>query len=174
MDATPGAPESWVADHFEEALNSKAGVALFPYSPGSAIGNVMQMKLNNTDFNLQFPDADWEIAIDLTGVKKVKYAENAAGASYVYGSYATVRIAPHGAAQAILDAQFKNGEVKEVPVSQTYVDDLPAYNDSIRGLFDKLAEVLGGQDLPWLKTSAVTANIGKQITATRGLLQKCK
>jgi hypothetical protein len=34
------------------------------------------MKLNDTDFNLQFPDPDWEIAIDLTGVKKVKYAEN--------------------------------------------------------------------------------------------------
>jgi len=172
--AVPGAPESWVADHFGEALNSKAGVALFPYSPGSAIGGVMQMKLNDTDFNLQFPDPDWEIGIDLTGVKKVKYAENAAGTSYVYGSYATVRIAPHGAVQAIFDAQFKNGEVKEVPASQTYVDDLPAYNDSIQGLFDKLAEVLGGQELPWLKTAAVTPNIGKQLTATRGLLQKCK
>jgi hypothetical protein len=172
--SVPGAPESWLADHFGEALNSKAGVALFPYSPGSAIGGVMQMKLNDTDFNLQFPDPDWDISIDLTGVKRVKYAENAVGTSYVYGSYATVRIAPHGAAQAILDAQFKNGEVKEVPASQTYVDDLPAYNDSIRGLFDKLAEVLGGQDLPWLKTAAVTPNIGKQITATRGLLQKCK
>jgi hypothetical protein len=172
--AVPGAPESWVADHFGEALNSKAGVALFPYSPGSAIGGVMQMKLNDTDFNLQFPDPDWEITIDLTGVKKVTYAENAAGTSYVYGSYATVKIAPHGVVQAILEAQFKNGEVKEVPASQTYVDDLPAYNDSIRGLFDKLAEVLGGQDLPWLKTAAVTPNIEKQITATRGLLQKCK
>lgn len=170
----PGAPESWIADHFAEALNSKAGVALFPYSPGSAIGGVMLLKLNNTDFHLQFPDPDWEIDIDLTGVKRVKYAENPVGTSYVYGSYATVRIAPHGAVQAILEAQFKNGEVKEVPSSQSYVDDLPAYNDSIRGLFDKLGEVLGGQDLPWLKTAAVTSNIGKQIAATRGLLQKCK
>jgi hypothetical protein len=174
MSNIPGAPESWVADHFGEALNSKAGVALFPYSPGSAIGGVMQMKLNNTDFNLQFPDPDWDISITLTGVKRVKYAENAVGTSYVYGSYATLRIAPHGAVQAILDGQFKNGEVKEVPASQNYVDDLPAYNDSIRGLFDKLAEVLGGQDLPWLKTAAVTPNIGQQIIATRGLLQKCK
>jgi hypothetical protein len=80
----------------------------------------------------------------------------------------------HGAVQPILDAEFKNGEVKEVPASQTYVDDLPAYNDSIRGLFDKVAQVLGGQDLPWLKTAAVTPDIGKQIAATRGLLQKCK
>lgn len=74
----------------------------------------------------------------------------------------------------MLDAQFKNGEVKAVPITQNYIDDLPAYNDSIRGLFDKLAEVLGGQDLPWLKNAAVTADIGKQITLARGVLQKCK
>jgi hypothetical protein len=174
LAAIPGAPESWVADHFSEALNSQAGVALFPYSPGAAIGGAMQMRLANTDYNLQFPDPDWEIAVNLNTVKKVMYAQNAAGTSYVYGSYATVKVIRHGAIQPILDAEFKNGEVKEVPASQTYVDDLPAYNDSIRGLFDKLAQVLGGQDLPWLKTAAVTPDIGKQITATRGLLQKCK
>jgi len=174
LAAVAGAPESWVADHFSEALNSQAGVALFPYSPGAAIGGTMQLRLANTDYNLQFPDPDWEIAVNLNSVKKVMYAQNAAGTSYVYGSYATVKVIRHGAIQPILDAEFKNGEVKEVPASQTYVDDLPAYNDSIRGLFDKLAQVLGGQDLPWLKTAAVTSDIGKQITATRGLLQKCK
>jgi hypothetical protein len=53
--AVAGAPESWIADHFSEALNSQAGVALFPYSPGAAIGDTMQMRLANTDYNLQFP-----------------------------------------------------------------------------------------------------------------------
>ena len=174
MAAIPGVAESWLADHFGEALNSKAGVALLPYTKGYAIGNVMAMRLADTDFNLQIPAPDWEISIDLTGVKKIKYAENAVGTSYVYGTYASIRIAVRDEPHAVLDAQFKNGEVKEVPASQDYVDDLPAYNDSIRGLFDKLAEVLGGEDLPWLKTAAVTPDIGKQITATRGLLQKCK
>jgi hypothetical protein len=174
LSAVPVAAEIWLADHFGEALNSNAGVALFPYTAGYAIGNVMQMRLADTDYNLQFPKPDWEISLDLTGVKKVKYAENAAGTSYVYGSYVTVRIAQPDGLNPVLDAQFKNGEVKEVPASQTTVDDYPAYNDSIRGLFDKLAEVLGGQNLPWLKSAAVTPNIDKQIVATRGLLQKCK
>jgi hypothetical protein len=174
LAAVAGAPESWVADHFSEALNSQAGVALFPYSPGAAIGGAMQMRLANTDYNLKFPDPDWDIDLSLNGVKKVTYAQNAAGTSYVYGSYVTVKVIRHGALQPLLDAEFKNGEVKEVPASQTYVDDLPAYSDSIRGLFDKLAQVLGGQDLPWLKSAAMTPDISKQITATRGLLQKCK
>jgi len=174
LSAVPGAAEIWLADHFSEALNSKAGVALFPYTAGYAIGGVMQMRLADTDFNLQFPKPDWEISLDLTGVKKVKYAENAAGTSYVYGSYVTVRIAQPDGLNPVLDAQFKNGEVKEVPANQTTMDDLPAYNDSIRGLFNKLAEVLGGQNLPWLKNAAVTPNIGNEISATQGLLQKCK
>jgi hypothetical protein len=174
MTATQGTAESWLADHFGEALNSKAGIPIFPYTQGYAIGNVMAVRLGDSDFNLQMPAPDWEISIDLTGVKKVKYAENGVGTSYVYGSYATIRIFEQGGTKAVLDAQFKNGEVKAVPVSQIYVDDLPAYNDSIRGLFDKLAEVLGGQDLPWLKNAAVTADIGKQIVLTRGILQKCK
>jgi hypothetical protein len=96
LAAVAGAPESWVADHFSEALNSQAGVALFPYSPGAAIGGTMQMRLANADYNLQFPDPDWEIAVNLNSVKKVTYAQNSAGTSYVYGSYATVRVIRHG------------------------------------------------------------------------------
>jgi hypothetical protein len=174
LSAVPGAAEIWLADHFGEALNSKAGVALFPYTAGYAIGGVMQMRLADTDYNLQFPRPDWEISLELTGVKKVKYAENAAGTSFVYGSYLTVKIAEPDGLNAVLDAQFKNGEVKEVPTNQTTVDDFPAYNDSIRGLFDKLAQVLGGQNLPWFKNAAVTPHIDQEIVATRGLLQKCK
>jgi hypothetical protein len=174
MTAVQGTAESWLADDFGEALNSKAGIPLFPYTQGYAIGNIMAIRLGDTDFNLQIPAPDWEISIDLTGVRKVKYAENAVGTSFVYGSYATIKITEQGGTRSVLDAQFKNGEVKAVPVSQSYVDDLPAYNDSIRGLFDKLAEVLGGQDLPWLKNAAVTADISKQITLARGVLQKCK
>jgi hypothetical protein len=174
MTAIPGAAETWLADHLGEALNSKAGVPLFPYSKGYAIGNVMAVRLGDADFNLQIPAPDWEISVALTGVKKVKYAENAAGASYVYGAYSTIKISEQGGSRTAVDAQFKNGEVKAVPATQTYVDDLPAYHDSIRGLFDKLAEVLGGQDLPWLKTAAVTADIGKQLKLARGVLQQCK
>jgi hypothetical protein len=174
ISTVPGAAESWLADHFDEALNSKAGIPLFPYTKGYAIGNVMAVRLGDADFNLEIPTPDWEISITLTGVRKVKYAENAAGTSYVYGAYATIKLSEQGGTRTALDAQFKNGEVKAVPSSQSYVDDLPAYNDSVRGLFDKLSQVLGGQDLPWLKSAAITPDIDKQIKLARGVLQQCK
>jgi hypothetical protein len=174
LSVYPGAAESWLANSFDEALNSRTGVPVLPYSVGYAIGNVMAIQLANTNFDLKFPPPDWDIAIDVTGVKKVTYAQNPIGTSYVYGAYATIRISLHDGTKVVLDAKFKNGEVKTVPATQSYIDDLPAYGDSIRGLFDKLADVLGGQDTQWLKTAAVTPNIQPQIVAARALLQKCK
>lgn len=169
-----GAAETWIADHLDEALNSYAGVPVIPYSSGYALGNVMQMQLANSDFNIKFPDPNVEVSVELTGVKRVQYAQNNVGTSYIYGTFATFKIATQGSTHATLDASFKNGEVKAVPVTQGYVDDLPAYNDSIRGLFNKLSEELGGKDTPWLKSATAAPDITAQLAASRGLLQKCK
>jgi hypothetical protein len=169
-----GAAETWLADQLDEALNADAGVPVVPYSAGYAVGNVMQLQLANADFSIKFPEPNVEISVALTGVKRVQYAQNNVGTSYIYGAYATVKITTQGNAHPYLDAQFKNGEVKKVPVTQQYVDDLPAYHDAIRGLFDKLADELDGKDTPWLKSATTTADIKNQLDASRGLLQKCK
>lgn len=169
-----GGAETWLADHLDEALNTYAGLPVIPYSAGYAVGNVMPMRLANSDFNLKFPDANVEISIELTGVKRVQYAKNNVGTSYIYGTFATIKISAENNPKPYLNASFKNGEVKEVPVTQGYVDDLPAYNDSIRGLFDKLAVELGGKDTPWLKSATTAPDISAQLSASRGLLQKCK
>jgi hypothetical protein len=169
-----GVAETWLADHLDEALNAYAGVPVVPYSVGYALGNVMQLQLANSNFNIKFPDPNVEVSVELTGVKRVQYAQNNVGTSYIYGAFATIKIATQGNAHTTLNASFKNGEVKEVPVTQGYVDDLPAYNDAIRGLFNKLSEELGGKDTPWLKSATTAPDITAQLVASRGLLQKCK
>jgi hypothetical protein len=174
LSSERGAAETWVADHFDEALNSFAGVPVVPYSVGYALGNVMPVRLANSDFNIKFPEPNVEVSVELTGVKRVQYARNNVGTSYIYGTFATIKIATQGSVHPTLSASFKNGEVKEVPVTQGYVDDLPAYNDSIRGLFNKLSDELGGKDTPWLKSATTAPDIAAQLAASRGLLQKCK
>jgi hypothetical protein len=169
-----GAAETWLADHLDEALNTYAGVPVIPYSVGYALGNVMQVNLGNSNFNIKFPEANVQVSVELTSVKRVQYAQNNVGASYIYGTFATIRIAAQGSARPTLNASFKNGEVKAVPATQGYVDDLPAYNDSIRGLFNKLSDELGGKDSPWLKSATSAPDIAAQLAASRGLLQKCK
>lgn len=170
----PGAAGTWLADHLDEALNTYAGVPVIPYSAGYALGNVMQMQLADSNFSIQFPEPNVTISVELTGVKRVQYAQNNVGTSYIYGAFANLKIAPQGSPRSTLEASFKNGEVKEVPITQGYVDDLPAYNDAIRGLFNKLADELGGKDIAWLKSATASPDIKAQLTAARGLLQKCK
>ena len=174
LSQSPDEAETWLADHLDEALNTYAGLPVIPYSAGYAVGGVMPLRLANSDFSLKFPDANVEVSVELTGVKRVQYAQNNVGTSYIYGTFATVRISAQNNPKPYLNASFKNGEVKEVPATQGYVDDLPAYNDSIRGLFNKLSDELGGKDTPWLKSATAAPDIAAQLSASRGLLQKCK
>lgn len=168
------AADTWLADHLDEALNTYAGVPVIPYSVGYAVGNVMQLQLADSNFSIKFPEPNVTISVELTGVKRVQYAQNNVGTSYIYGAFAKLKIITQGSPHSTLEASFKNGEVKEVPITQGYVDDLPAYNDAIRGLFNKISDELGGKDTPWLKSATSSPDIKAQLTAARGLVQKCK
>ncbi len=167
--------QSWIADTFGEGLLDRADVAVLPYRMGYAIGNAMAMRFASGEvFNLKLPEPDYTIEIDLKGLKRVEYGNSTAGTSYIYASYSHVKIAEPVSGRAWLDADFKNGEVKLVPSTQTSIDDFPAYSDSMRGLFTKLATVLGGQDTDWLAASASGENIKKQINVSRELIKSCR
>ncbi|MDM8357583.1 hypothetical protein [Pandoraea communis] len=124
LKATPAAAQTWVADMASEAISTRIGVPVVPYSKGYAIGNVMSMQImDGTVFNLKLPQPDYEIDIALKNFKKIKYSENAVGTAYIYGSYADVAIREPLTGATYLNTSLKNGEVKPVPASQTWVDD---------------------------------------------------
>ena len=78
------------------------------------------------------------------------------------------------AGKVYLNTALKNGEIKLVPVTQTYVDDFPAFYDSVNGLFVKLSEALDGRGNAWVKTAAAAPDIDKQVNDTRELIKLCK
>ena len=125
-------------------------------------------------FMLKLPEADYTIALDVPRFRKIKSGESAAGASYIYGAYAHVDIQEPVSGKHYLNADFKNGEVKLVPVTQSSVDDFPAYHDAIKGLFAKLSDNLAGNRTDWLSSATDTSGINKQITSTQELLKSCK
>ena len=61
-----------------------------------------------------------------------------------------------------------------MPVSQTYIDDFPAFYDSLNGLFVKLSEALDGRGNTWIKSASAAADIDKQIADTRELIKSCR
>lgn len=175
LNATPGAAQTWVADMVSEAISTRVGVPVVPYSKGYAIGNVMSMQvMDGTVFNLKLPQPDYEIDVSLKNFKKIKYSENAVGTAYIYGSYADISIREPLTNATYLNTSLKNGEVKPVPASQTWVDDFPAYYDSVNGLFVKLSESIAGKDTSWVKSAASASDISSQLDKTMGLMKLCK
>jgi len=177
LQATPGTAETWLADQFSEAISSSTGVPVLPYAKGYAIGNVMAMRFaDGTVFNLKIPEADYAFSVNLTQFKRVKTGESVAGISYVYGTFADLKLEEPLSGRAYLDNKFKNGETKAVPALQAEVDDFPAYADSVRGLFTKLTAAFAGRGDPaWIKSAtSASPTIDAQLSATKTVLQSCK
>jgi hypothetical protein len=167
--------DTWAADLVGEAISTRAGVPVIPFSKGYAVGNVMSMRISDGDvYNLKLPKPDYEIGVEFTRLVKRKYGDSAAGASFIYGLVATVKIEEPVLGKVYMNAELKNGEVKLVPVTQTYVDDFPAFYDSINGLFVKLSEALAGKGNDWVKSAAAAPDIDRQIADTRELIKLCK
>jgi len=153
----------------------KTGVALLPYSKGYAIGNTMATHLaDGTVFNLKLPTPDYSVTIELQSLKKIKFGDVPAGTSFIYGSFIHLQIQEPELQQRYFDAVLKNGETKVVPASQSTVDDWPAFEESIVGLFKKFSATVSGEDQKWIKSSASSPDVAKQIEATRTVLNSCK
>lgn len=167
--------ETWAADQLAEAISSRIGVPVVPYAKGYAVGGVMSMQVSDGDvWNLKLPSPDYEISVNFRGLKKVKYGENGAGASWVYGVLSDVHIEQPLMNTAYLDTPLKNAELKLVPAGQTYVDDFPAYDDTLRGMFDKLADAVVTGDTKWARSAAGAPDIEAQLTKTKDLMNLCK
>ena len=171
----PGVAETWVADMLSEAISSRTGAPILPYSKGYAIAGVMSMRIaDGTVYDLKLPEPDYAIAVDLTRFGRFEHAKVPAGTSYIYAAKAQIKVHQPLSGRVYLDSEFKNGEVKTVPSSQQTVDDFPAYSDSLRGLFTKLSGVLAGVEDPWLADAASSKTIAKEIIATTEVIRSCK
>jgi hypothetical protein len=167
--------ETWIADLAAEALSARNGVPIVPYAKGYAVGNVMSVQVADGDvYMLKLPEPDYTISVDFKGLRKAKFGESGAGASWVYGALAELRIADVQGPLEYLNTPVKNAEVKVVPALQTEVDDFPAYDDAVHGLFAKLADAAAGGDLKWAKAAAGAKDIEMQLSRTKDLLNKCK
>ncbi len=175
LKSEPGMAETWAADMVSEAISTRAGVPLIPFTQGYAVGGVFPMRVaDGTVFSLKLPEPDYAISVDLTGIKKVKFGSVAAGDSFVYGTYATVKIEQPLMGTAYLNTALKNGETKVVPATQTYVDDFPAFYDSWNGLFTRLATAVSTKEMGWVKAAAAAPDIEAQILKTNLLISQCK
>lgn len=174
---TDGIAQTWAADLVGEAISTRASVPIVPFAKGYAVGNVMSMKVSDgTVYELKLPRPDYEIKVEFSGFRKVKYSEVQGGAtSFVYGAYAQISIEEPLSGKVYLKTPLKNGETRVIPASQGEVDDFPNYYDAVNGLFVKLALLMGGRgDENWIKSASPAKNIDQQLVITRELIAQCR
>lgn len=175
LKPSPAVYQTWAADVIGEAISSELGVPIVPFAEGYAVGHVMTMRVADGDvYNLKLPTPDYEIDAEFTGLKKVKLAQAGAGATWAYGVLANVQIIEPLTNTVYLGTPLKNAEIKVVPASQTEVDDFPAYDDTLHGMFIKLANAIDGGDIKWVKAAAAAHDIEAQLSKTKDLMNQCK
>ena len=166
--------ETIVAEQFSSEI-SRTGIPLLPYTKGQAVGKPLAiMFADATIFNLKIPEPDYAFDVNILAFKKIKHAEVAAGASYIYGTLAQIKLSEPLSNRTFLDSQFKNGEVKLVPASQSDVADFPAYEDSLRRLFAKFSDAVRAGGSSWIQSSASAKDIQAQIQETLKIMESCK
>jgi hypothetical protein len=159
----PEAFKAFIAQQFGTFLSSNLGVPILPYSTGEAIGNTMACRFQNGSvFNLTIPKEDIPLKIALRGFKKVKLDENTTGSSWAYGAYIQFS-ALNPFKETILNARFKNAAVKIVPVSQTTVNDWPAFQESMLSLFDQLTRQIAARESSWIETKCEDKDVKNQL-----------
>jgi len=177
IKSEPGAVETWAADLVGEAISTRAGIPIVPYAKGYAIGNVMSLRVSDgAVWELKLPKPDYEMSVEFSGFKKVKFSEVEGGAtSFVYGAYSGIKIQEPLTGKVFLEAPLKNGETSVIPASQKYVDDFPHFYNALNLTFVKLAQILDGKvDEKWIKSATSVKNIDQQISQTKELIKLCK
>lgn len=163
-----------VADDFSTRLSKNQNVPLLPYSKGYAIGNKMALTVSNGEvFTLTMPEADFEIELTLNGFRKVVREKKAAGTSWIYAAYIEVAVKEPLSGEVYLNAKFKNGGLKVVPVSQSLVDDWPAFQEVLVGLFDKLTKELSDPSRSWAQTYSPSAGAFEGLKRFKEVIERC-
>lgn len=164
-----------IANAFNSALLSEAGIPMEPFFIGSAIGGKLTLVFANSNIyeNLTPPQPDYSIILDLKGFKHVRYKSNQIGYSEIYGAFISIEVVDPLINKIYLKATFKNGVIKIIPITQTTVATGPAYKNAVDGLFLKFANALknGGND-SWTKNSTNEKDIRKILSETYNALRE--
>jgi len=166
---------AFLSQQFGRSLSENQNVPVLPFTKGYAIGNRMSASFAEGEvYSLTLPEPDYAVSLVLEKLVKIEYAKVAAGTSYIYGSYLSVKAEEPLSGRTYLDTTIKNGEVKKVPATQSVVDDWPAYQDSILGLMAKFTAEVDSPSKDWVEKHIGDADARKQLTGFGKVVQSCR
>lgn len=175
LRAHPEAVRAILMDTLASTLTARTGISMLPSSIGHAVGGVMSMRLQNgDDIKLKLAEGDYVFDIKLNKFAKIKTAETNVSATYVYGAYMSMNFSEPLLNTAFISTDLKSGEVAVLPAGQIGGDDFAAYQDAIRGLYNKFADALVQPNSSWIKGAASEKAIEAQMATARETLRNTK
>jgi len=169
------ATKDLIARQFSSYLSKNGNIPVLPYTKDYAIGNKIATRFANGEvFNLKVPTPDYTISLDIRGFKKIIYDQEVGGASWVYGAFMHLKIMEPLSNHTYLDLNIKNGAVKIVPSSQTYVDDWPAYQDTLLDMMNQLTKQLMNPDESWVKSHTGDADNLTAFQNAEKVIKSCQ
>lgn len=166
---------AFLSQQFGRYLSKNQNVPVLPFTMGYAIRNRMSVRFAESRvYSLTLPEPDYVVSLSLEKLVKLEYAKVAAGTSYIYGSYLTVKAQEPLSGRVYLDTTIKNGAIKKVAVTQVTVDDWPAYQDSLLALIDKFTAVLSAPTKKWAKKHVGDDAAQKQLSNFGKVVLSCR
>lgn len=169
-----GAYQTEVAQAFEYSLASAQNVGFVPYTKGQAIGqNMVARFANGSSYTLNLPDPDFVIDIRVRAFRQAKVQTNATD-QYVFGSFITLEVEQPQLQTKYVDADFKNLNYVVLDRSEGFTPNAwDAYQTSLRRLFTVLTQQISKRDSKTLAEMTKAPDIEKQMTAFKGVVDKC-
>ena len=176
--------KTFVAQQFSSFLSTNQNIAVLPYTQkdergqqrikGQAITGKMPVCFDNQKvLNLEVPEEDIPIKIQVRGSKKVKMGENHAESAYAYGSFIRFTVLdPLG--DKVIDAKFKNAAVKKIPATQKHITaeaDWSACEESLLVLFKELTQQISERSSSWISKRTQDENVIKQLKKLEKVLK---
>ncbi len=179
LSKDPKTVQTLVSDTFSSIISAKLGVPMLP-APTSHKQSlaVMSFRLQDVgDIDLNVGEGDYLFDLKLNKFAKIKSGESSLGSSYVFGAYTSLRFYEPLQNTNFINSDLKNGEVKVVPASQLTMEDFPAFEAALRGLFIKFGDAVAQSptaDPKWIGVAASAKDMDKQMDATRRIIKSCK
>ncbi|WP_146742256.1 hypothetical protein [Oleiagrimonas sp. MCCC 1A03011] len=165
-----------VAQEFGKFLATNQGISLLPYSSNQALGGSMPARFAEGDaYQLKIPDADYDIALNVAGFKKIARSSDAAATVYLYGAFVDVKVTEPLSGHVYFAQRMRQGASKIVPVSQKATDDWAASYETLLMLFNNFTKSISTPGAPWVHSAMPKGrDVEKQLSTLRELIKSCR
>jgi hypothetical protein len=164
-----------IGESFTQFLSTNQSVNMLPYVKGHAIGNKLAGRYSDgMMFMLELPEPDFAFDISVSHWLKQLYSESTAGSSWIYVSRANFKFYEPLSEHIFFEEFLFNGATKVVPISQSILDEWPAYQETMNVLFDKFTKQISNPTREWLKIHARSTEKLKEFNELKKVIETCK